>query len=90
MCIFQRKVNFLRFSSPSEGIKPQPTLTEAINQLQQPFNKKELKSFLGLAGFHRAFIPNFADISQPLNKLTSENAPLQWNTRCDHAFVTLK
>ena len=33
----------------------------------------ELKGFLGLEGFYRDFIANFAEISQPLNKLTSDN-----------------
>ena len=81
-CVFAReKVNFLGFSLSREGIKPQSRLTEAIERFQRPSNKKELKGFLGLAGFYRAFIPNFANISQPLNELTGENVPFQWSTR---------
>ena len=90
-CVFaSEQVNFLGFSLSREGIKPQSRLTDAIEQFQCPSNKKELKGFLGLAGFYRAFIPNFANISQPLNELTGENVPFQWSTRCENAFVTLK
>ena len=90
-CVFaSEKVNFRGFSLSREGIKPQSRLTESIEQFQCPSNKKELKGFLGLAGFYRAFIPNFAHISQPLNELTGENIPFQWNTRRDNAFLALK
>ena len=52
--------------------------------------KKELKGFLGLAGFHRSFIPNFAQICQPLNRLTSDTVAFEWDQNCEMAFSKLK
>ena len=46
--------------------------------------------FLGLAGFYRAFISNFAGISAPLNALTSDNVPFLWTSECEDAFLQLK
>jgi len=55
-----------------------------------PKTKKELKGFLGLAGFYRDFIPNFSHISKPLNELTSDKVPFSWTSARDNAFDTLK
>ena len=90
-CVFASdKVDFLGFELSPEGIKPQARLTEAIHTYKQPSSKKELKAFLGLAGFYRAFIPNFAHISQPLNALTSEHSVYHWSEDCERAFNQLK
>ena len=90
-CIFaSNKVDFLGFELSHSVIRPQSRLTDAIRQYPQPSTKKELKGFLGLAGFYRAFIPKFADIAHPLNNLTSEKVPFAWTKDCDEAFETLK
>ena len=90
-CVFANsKVDFLGFELSVNGIKPQHRLTDAINTFPQPTTKKELRRFLGMAGFYRAFIKNFATISQPLNKLTSDNVKFAWDTSCEKAFQTLK
>ena len=90
-CVFASKtVDFLGFELSQSGIKPQSRLTDAVLNFGQPKTRKELKSFLGLAGFYRAFVPNFAQISQPLNQLTSEKVPFIWTDACDTAFTALK
>ena len=90
-CVFAcDKVDFLSFELSKGGIKPQARLTEAINNYKRPETRKELKGFLGLAGFYRSFIHNFAEICQPLNKLISENAPFQWDDSCETALSVLK
>ena len=83
-CIFAaEKVEFLGFELSVEGIKPQARLTNAINGLPRPGWTKELRRFLGMAGFYRAFIKDFAALSQPLNRLTGDNVPFVWDSRCD-------
>ena len=90
-CVFaSEKVDFLGFELSTIGIRPQSRLTDAIRAFSWPSTRKELKSFLGLAGFYRAFIPNFADISKPLNKMTSDSIPFDWNQECVQAFSCLK
>ena len=46
-------VQFLGFELSSKGIKPQKRLTEAVNNLAKPTNRKEIRRFLGLSGFYR-------------------------------------
>ena len=90
-CIFaSSKVEFLGFELSGYGIKPQPRLTEAIELYKRPSTRKELRGFLELAGFFRAFISNFVDISAPLNAFNSDNVPFLWTSECEDAFVQLK
>ena len=90
-CVFgSDRVEFLGFELSSEGVKPQKRLTEAIENFAQPKCKKEVKSFLGMANFYRNFIKHFAEISNPLNRLTSDNVDFEWTEQCDIAFKTLK
>ena len=80
-CVFaSEKGDLLGFELSDIGIRPQSRLTDVIRTFSRPTTRKELKSFLGLAGFYRSFIPNFADISQPLNNMSSDSIPF------DHKF----
>ena len=64
--IAHQKVDFLGYELSNNGIQPQQRVTDAIRDFPCPSSKKELKRFLGLAGFYRQFIQNFAEISKPL------------------------
>lgn len=65
---------------------------EAIRRSPRPKTKKEMRSFLGLVGWYRRFIPNFASIATPLTNLLAKAArsPIEWTGDCDTAFRSLK
>lgn len=46
--------------------------------------------FLGLAGYYRKFIPNFAKVARAQHDLTKQGASFVWTTLCQEAFDTLK
>ena len=54
-----------------------------------PKNEKQLKSFLGLAGFYQKFIPAFSAIAEPLHKLLRKDVIFAWNEECEAAFCFL-
>lgn len=58
----------------------------------QPTTKKQARSFLGLVGWYRRFIPNFSEKAAPLTELTRKNQPhkVEWTNGCETAFKTLK
>ncbi len=57
-----------------------------------PETKKQVRSFLGLTGYYRKFIGNYATIAAPLSDLTKKCLPdkVQWTKECGQAFETLK
>ncbi|GFW46404.1 retrovirus-related Pol polyprotein from transposon 17.6 [Trichonephila clavipes] len=63
-----------------------------IKRLIRPTTKKEVRSVLGLMGFYRAYIPNYAEISTPLTELTKKNKPnnVSWGEAEQNSFVKLK
>lgn len=56
-----------------------------------PKTKKEVCGFLGLTGYYRKFIQDFATTAAPISDLTRKNAPtrVQWTPVCDQGFTKL-
>ena len=54
--------------------------------------KKEVYTFLGLIGYYRQFIRNFATKAEPLTQLTKKGEPenVNWTTIEKEAFKTFK
>lgn len=65
----KRKVEFLGFVVSDKGIETSPTKVQAISDFPIPRTLKELRSFLGLSGYYRRFIPNYAKLAKPLSSL---------------------
>ena len=74
------------------AVRPEASKVEAVEQFKIPETKKQVRAFLGLTGYYRKFIPNYATIAAPLTDLTRKSAPnnVQWNEQCDQAFKELK
>ena len=90
-CAFAMKeVDFLGYHLSPEGVKPQRRLTDDIRTFPRPSTRKDLKRFLGLTSCYREFLPMFAEISSPLNNLTSEKVAFNWDEKCESAFTKLK
>ena len=53
-------------------------------------NVTEVRQFLGLCSYYRRFVKNFSLITKPLNNLTTKEASLNWDDKCQEAFDTLK
>ena len=60
--------------------------------MERPRTKKQVQSFVALVGYYSKFIPQFADIAQPLTDLTKKNCPnlVKWGEMEENAFVRLK
>lgn len=74
MYIFSKEVSYLGHKISADGIRPDPEKVKAISDYSRPLNEKQMRSFLGMVGFHRRFIPNFSFIAKPLTNLSKKNA----------------
>ncbi|KAK3288596.1 hypothetical protein CYMTET_3932 [Cymbomonas tetramitiformis] len=52
--------------------------------------KSSLRSFLGMVGQFRRFIPKFSKVAEPLNRLLKDNAEFVWESEQQQAFDNLK
>ena len=84
------EIPFLGHVISSQGCCPNPDKVKAIVEWPVPQNKTELKSFIGLAGYYRRFIHDFATIAEPLTSMTSKKALFVWTTTQQRAFNALK
>ncbi len=55
----------------SEGVQTDPDKVQAIRSWPTPTDVKQVRSFLGLAGYYRRFIDGFAKLAKPLHELTA-------------------
>ncbi len=55
-------------------VHPEKSKVEAIQNLPVPTTKKEVRSFLGMAGYYRKFVPNYASLAAPTTDLTRKNS----------------
>ena len=63
---------------------------KAIKEYPVLRDKKQVKSFLGLASFYRMFVKDFAKIAAPLSNLMKEEAEFIWDEPQQQAFQTPK
>ena len=64
-------------------IRPETLKVQAVKDYPLPKTKKQVRAFLGLTGYYRRFLPNYADTSAPLTDLTRKHAPnkVSWIAR---------
>ena len=87
---FAKEIQYLRHILGVEGIRPVPAKTEAIKAMHPPVNPKQVRAFLGLVGYYRKFIKNFAKIAKPLTVLTHMDIKFEWKETHRCAFMKLK
>lgn len=85
-----KEVHFLGHVVNDKGILVDPSKVEAVKNWRTPRTPTEIRSFLGLAGYYRRFIPNFSKIALPLTTLTCKGKPFDWGFKQEDAFQNLK
>ncbi|XP_065365361.1 uncharacterized protein LOC135958385 [Calliphora vicina] len=87
-CVTQ--VKYLGYVIGCGGIKTDPEKIESILKWPVPKNIKQVRGFLGLAGWYRRFIENFSTVVFPITEVLSTKRKYQWTESAQTAFDTIK
>lgn len=84
------RLRYLGYILDENGWNVDPEKTQAITCFPQPENRKEVQRFLGMCGWYRRFIQNFAKIAAPLTELTKAKTKFKWTDAAERALQHLK
>ena len=73
--IAMETVDFVGHSVGRDKIEPRLALVKSIKEFPRPETKRQIRSFLGLVGYYRKFIPNFSQRAATLTDLTRGKGP---------------
>jgi len=79
-------VSFLGHIVNKDGLAVDPVKVQAVVDWERPTIVREIRSFLGLAGYYWRIIEGFSSLSGPLTALTRKNAPFVWCDKCEASF----
>lgn len=80
------EVLFVGHLVDANTIRQDPARIQAVLGMAVPTDTSTARSLLGVLNYFRRFIPNYADIVQPITRLTSSRVPFQWATEQQDAF----
>ena len=90
-CKFATKqVKYLGHIVSKDGMKVNPENIAKILDAKSPCNQKQVKSVLGMTGYYRKFIKNYAKIAAPLHDLLKKDKKFSWSEEAEIAFKELK
>lgn len=84
------KVNFLGYVIGYGGITTDPEKISSIRNWPVPKNLKQVRGFLGLAGWYRRFIDNFSTVVFPITEVVSTKKKFCWTPEAQEAFEKIK
>jgi len=88
--MMQTEILFLGHRISKDGIATDPAKIQLIKDWPAPTNLRQLRGFMGLAGYYRRFVKGFSRIASPLNHLMKKNQKFEWTEKCQEAFDKLK
>jgi hypothetical protein len=85
-----KEIKFLGHTISQAGIGVDPDKVQEVMNWKPPTTVRQIRSFLGLAGYYRRFIPDFSRIVKPITELLKKEVKFVWGQKCEDAFHTLR
>ena len=78
-CEFNKEeINFLGHTFNKDGVKPDSTKLEAIQNMEDPKDVSELRRWLGMVNYLGRFVPDLSETLHPLNDLLHKDSQWLW------------
>ena len=84
------EVGYLGYIIDKNGVRPDPKKIIAVKNFPVPKTQRNVKQFLGLAGYYRRFIDVLLKTASPLHQLLKKDIPFNWTEKQEAAFDILK
>jgi hypothetical protein len=88
--LLRTSIEYLGHTIDQHGYRPSHSHSAVIENYPQPRSTAELHRFVGLTGYFRSFVPNYAELVAPLNGLLRKEAKFEWGEAQAAAFDQLK
>jgi hypothetical protein len=86
----ERCLEFLGYIIDQGTIRVDPTKSHGLEQWSRKHTSvREVRRTLGVLGYQRRFIPNFANIARPLTDLLKKGVKFEWTAECRRAVDQL-
>jgi hypothetical protein len=85
-----KEIKFLGHTISQEGIAVDPDKVQEVMNWKPPTTVRQIRSFLGLAGYYRRFILDFSRIAKPITELLKKETKFVWSQKCEDAFHALR
>jgi len=82
-------INYLGHTISNAGFAKEEDKIRVVKDWPKPTSLKLLRGFLGLTGYYRRFIRNYASLATPLTDMLKKDN-FKWTTAAEDAFMKLK
>jgi len=86
----QKSIAYLGHVISANGVATDPQKVQPIQDWHIPTTIKEVRGFLGLAGYYRKYVKGFGVMAKPLTQLLCKDTPFVWTAVHTSAFQQLK
>ena len=81
-----RKAKFYGFDLSKRGLSPTISNLDPVQKMQQPRNRSEVRSVLGVFNQFRAFFERYDRLMKPLQQLLRKDVAFKWTEECEAGF----
>jgi hypothetical protein len=85
-----KEIKFLGHTISQASIAVDLDKVQEVMNWKPPTTVRQIRGFLGLAGYYRRFIPDFSRIAKPITELLKKEAKFVWGQKCEDAFHALR
>lgn len=88
--LHQTEVTYMGHVLSAQGLKPDPAKVQAITEMTSPADVQGVQRLLGMINYLARFLPNLADVIEPLRQLTHQDVEWEWTVRHEQALQAIK